>query len=116
MKQYVVIISANQYQFTDEKTGELNEGTTVRYLITHDMAPVEDAKSGSKGYKPGKATMPYNFLENFKDAPIPGIYEASFVCNVDAKGKASINATDFTLVGGITISKATGKISLNKEA
>ena len=39
MKKEVIVLNATQYQMTDTETGEINEGTSVRYLMTNNLAP-----------------------------------------------------------------------------
>ena len=47
MKKEVIVLNATQYQMTDTETGEINEGTSVRYLMTNNLAPcVEEQQKG----------------------------------------------------------------------
>lgn len=72
MKKEVIVLNATQYQMTDTETGEINEGTSVRYLMTNNLAPC--AEEQQKGYKLIKARVGFN---NFNDFPeVPGVYDA----------------------------------------
>ncbi len=92
LKQEVVALSATQYDMVNEETGEIVKGTSVRYLLTNTMAPVEE--NGLKGYKLVKTSLPYEaYKEVFKE--VPGVYEATLNFNIDKDGAAKIKASDF---------------------
>ena len=55
MKKEVIVLNTTQYQMTDTETGEINEGTSVRYLMTNNLAPC--AEEQQKGYKLAKARV-----------------------------------------------------------
>ena len=53
LKKEVIVLNAMQYSMTDTETGEVNEGTSVRYLMTNSLTPY--AEDQQKGYKLAKA-------------------------------------------------------------
>jgi hypothetical protein len=119
LTQNVMLLSVNQFRVTDDKTGELNEGTTTRYLLSEDLNPCEDTKKSLKGIRPAKTTFPYEYYKEFENLPVPAYYEATLGFDTpDSKGNVKLIATGFKYLCGITVSKATtgGKINLsNKE-
>lgn len=66
MKTKVYVLAAKQYQFTDEETGRVQEGTTVFYVD-----PSYD-EEGVVGHMPLKASLPYSAFSSFLGA---GFYE-----------------------------------------
>ena len=68
MKKEVIVLNATQYQMTDAETGEINEGTSVRYLMTNNLAPC--AEEQQKGYKLIKARVGFNNFNDFPEFPV----------------------------------------------
>jgi len=117
LKQLVILLAAYPFQVTDENTGEvINEGTTVRSLLTQDLTPFED--SNGKGYKPAKSSHDLDFYEKrFKDTPVPGLYEATMTLSVDSKGNAKLKPVDYTFVSPMNEAKPNIKLNApTKEA
>lgn len=117
LKQNIIVLSANQFSFEDEKkNNELNEGCTVRYLLTEDFAITEDTRSLVKGYRPGKVTLPKDDYHNF--AGLPALYEAGLTFSVNSKGDAVIKPVTFKHLSDLSISRvAPPKMNFsNKEA
>ena len=48
LKKEVIVLNAMQYSMTDTETGEVNECTSVRYLMTNSLTPY--AEDQQKGY------------------------------------------------------------------
>jgi len=100
MTKTVFVLSVSAYSFTDEATKRLNEGITVRYIITEDLSPIEDSEKRIKGYKPAKATMPISDYGKF--TVVPAYYEATLDVSVDAAGAARVNPKEFTFKNSLT--------------
>lgn len=91
LKQNVVVLSANQYSMTDRETGEINQGTSVRFALTDTLAPAEDGNL--KGYKLSKASLGFNDFVAFTE--VPGVYEVELRFNVNADGTTKVQAGNF---------------------
>lgn len=91
LKQNVIVLSANQYQMVDRTTGEVSEGTSVRYALTDSLVPAEDGNL--KGYKLSKASLKFNDFTSFTE--VPAIYEADLKFNVSADGTTKLQASNF---------------------
>jgi len=91
---------------TDEKTGKLIEGTSVRYLMAENLTHKEDTQRSVKGYVPAKCTVPYAEYENFK--VVPGLYSAEMTYSVDSKGKAAITPIKFTFLNPLNLANGLG--------
>lgn len=98
MKKEVIVLNATQYQMTDTETGEINEGTSVRYLITNNLAPC--AEEQQKGYKLAKARVGFNSFNDFPE--VPGIYEADLDVRINKDGVAMVVANSFTFKKSLT--------------
>lgn len=91
IKQQVVVMSAQQYDMVNEETGEQVAGTSVRFALNGDLAPVFE--EGFKGYKLAKSTVTFNNFHDFVE--VPGIYEADINFNIAADGKVRVSAANF---------------------
>lgn len=92
IKQDVVVLSAVQYSMVNRETGEVAEGTSVRYALTDSLEPFEE--DGLKGYKLAKASLGYNDYGEFPE--VPGIYSCDLKFSVSSKdGTTKINAANF---------------------
>ena len=61
MKSKILILSADVWSMTDEKTGELRTGCSINYVPSLDRVCNEDKKS--YGYKPIKESLPVEFID-----------------------------------------------------
>lgn len=91
IKQDVVVLSAMQYDMVNRETGEIVQGTTIRYALSDNLLPYEEGSL--KGYKLAKTSLGYNDFVNFTE--VPGIYTCNLMFNVSADGTTKIQATDF---------------------
>ena len=94
IKQNVIVLSVNRYQMVDQSTGDVNEGTTVRFLYSDNLNPVQEPDV--KGHRPGKASLPYNDFERFPEAP--ALYSCDLTIKVASDGKAQTVASNFEMV------------------
>ncbi|MCL2247991.1 MAG: hypothetical protein FWC13_01830 [Oscillospiraceae bacterium] len=112
MKQTVLVLSASQYQITDEKTGEITtDGCIVRYCLSEDLAPTEDQVRPVKGHVPAKANIKYDDWDSFK--VVPALYEVTLTSKIDSQGKVSLAPTSFTPISKISVTRIA---SSNKSA
>ena len=51
----IILLYANQYDMTDETTGERTRGTSLSYYFNTDLAPILN-QDGSKGMRPAKCS------------------------------------------------------------
>ena len=96
IKQDVIVLSVNRYQMTNESTGEVNEGTTVRFIFSDSLNPFQEPDA--KGYRPGKASLPYADFDKFPEAP--ALYNCDLVIKVASDGKAQTLASNFEFIKG----------------
>ena len=104
MTQNAIVLSASQYKITDDKGNLENSGTTLRYILSEDMAPAEDKARGVKGHIPAKANIPYEDYHKLGD--LPGLYELSMATKIDSKGLVSLVPSGFKFLAGVSIAKA----------
>lgn len=90
-KQEVMVMSASRYHMVDRTTGEINEGTTVRFMFTTTLEPV--VENDLKGYKFGKSSLPYEAFKEFKD--VPAIYAADMNFSIASDGTIKVKADNF---------------------
>ena len=64
-----LVLSADRYEFTDEKTGELRRGVTLQYVTEYR----EDTQT-SVGFKPIKAPATPEVFEAVKKGGAPAVY------------------------------------------
>lgn len=90
-KTKVIVISASRYKIVDSNTGEINQGTTVRFINGDNMEPCQDVDI--KGYRLGKASVGYDEYELFK--VVPGVYNANFDIAIAGDGTMKVKASGF---------------------
>lgn len=78
MEQNIIILSADCWKMTDEKTGEIREGCSIHYIPSLEKCCNEEGKS--YGYKPVKESLPVEFINQIKAVGgCPCDAKASFV-------------------------------------
>lgn len=100
IRQEVSVMSVSRYQMVDRATGEVAEGTTVRYIFSTDLQPVKE--DNLKGYKFGKTSLPYADFEKF--GPVPGVYEVNLTMNIASDGTVKVRAEDFEFKKPLVVS------------
>lgn len=77
MAEKVLVLSADKWAMTDEKTGENRTGLTVNYVNDY-----RDSDEKSEGYKPTKISVPAELMEQvfkqFQSAGLPAMCELDF--------------------------------------
>lgn len=89
-----IVVFANAWSMTDDKTGQDREGVTLEYLMAENLDPVIN-EDGSKGYKHVKESIPLSKLP--KVQAIPGVYEFEYGYVVQ-KGKPVMKLRDIQFV------------------
>ena len=80
MNKKILVLYCNSYNFTDDRTGQIKEGVSFRYILSDELAPVVNS-NGSKGYTIQKASLPLSFASAF--VSVPGVYD----CVMDVRDK-----------------------------
>ena len=104
MKQNVIILAASQYQITDDAGKIENSGTTLRYILTEDLSPIENKDRLVKGHIPAKTSVAYE--DYHKLGEVPGLYELTMTTRIDSKGTVILVPIDYRFIGGINIAKS----------
>ena len=105
IKQQVLVMMANRYHMVDRSTGEINEGTTVRYIFSTDLKPV--VEDNLKGYKFGKSSLAFDDFKNF--TVVPGIYDTQMTVNIASDGTVKLKAENFEFVRPLEVLDAINK-------
>lgn len=95
MKNSIIVLNAKQYSITDEKTGIVNAGVSFHYL-EQGAESFEDKANFSFGVAPSKASLPLEKRNAF--VKVPGLYEATFIMQPNARGQAVLKITDLVYV------------------
>lgn len=95
MKQKIIILHAQKWSFTDEKTGEFRKGTTIYYLLTDTLKSCT-GQNGNMGYAIAKASIPDDLVA--KLISVPGIYDAEFNLQSYAGGKVAPKLTSIDYI------------------
>lgn len=77
-KQKYLCLSAQTYRITQEESGEVVEGITIRYIPDNDLTPRMDAEAEKRGQislgiKAAKMTLPIAAVNTLR--AFPAIYE-----------------------------------------
>ena len=94
MKAQIIVLYAGQYSMTDERTGTINEGTSVSYYFNTDLSAVDNT-DGTKGMRPAKSTCEFLLMGKIKKAP--ALYEAEFDMKIGSDGKPVLKIMDLEL-------------------
>jgi hypothetical protein len=95
VKQVALVLAANQYSFLNDDK-ERVAGSSLHYVLTENLAPVEDTEKNSKGYRPAKASLPYEAYEDSVQE-VPGFYNLLIEVQPgsDGKIKAAVTGLEF---------------------
>lgn len=88
----ILLLSADQYNVTNEATGEILRGITMFYLNDY-----REDTAQSLGYKPTKISAPMELWATLQKLEVPCIAELSFITRPGAMGKATavVNGIEF---------------------
>lgn len=93
-----LVISADRYEFTDEKTGEIRKGVTVNYINDYR----EDTEM-SVGLKPTKISANAEVFDAIRAGTAPALYELDFRTRPGKEGKPTLQLVKATLVKTIDV-------------
>lgn len=94
-KSNVIVLYSRPFEIDDEKTGKVNRGVSVQYLMTDKMLPMET--EDDKGLKVNKGSI--DFLKQGNLLKVPGLYEASFTMKTNSNGKPELAIADLEFKG-----------------
>lgn len=94
----IIVLYAGQYSMVDERTGEVNSGTTVNYYFNVDLG-AEDNTNGTKGMRPAKSTCDFNLMRKIVKAP--ALYDAEFSMKIASDMKPVLKIEDLKFVDEI---------------
>lgn len=86
----ILLLSANRWDFVDEKTGENRTGTTVHVV---NMTSQQNTNE-MVGNKPTKFTLDYSFIEKIRDLKLPCFATGNFEMNFNNNKLQLVDFTD----------------------
>lgn len=87
LRSNCIILFAQPYSIADERTGVINSGITVQYLLTDNLSPHSEDNS-KLGYKSTKASISQELFGCL--VSVPGIYECGFGLKTNGNGKPEL--------------------------
>ena len=93
-----LVLSADRYEFADEKTGELRRGVTLQYITDYR----EDTAT-AVGFKPIKAPALSEVFDAVKKSGAPGLYRLTTKTRPGKEGKPALTVVKADLVKGLDI-------------
>lgn len=88
----VLILSADQWELTDETTGEVRRGVTVYFVNAY-----RESTSKSIGLRPTKVPAMLDVFDSIRKGGAPGIYFLDFRTRPGKEGKPVLTATQARL-------------------
>jgi len=88
-----LVISADRYEFTDEKTGEIRKGVTVHYINDYR----EDTDKAI-GFKPIKAPATPEAFDAIAKGSAPALYDLDFRTRPGQESKPTLMLVKAQLV------------------
>lgn len=86
----VVVLSARRYSMTDEKTGELVQGTKIEYVEDWEPQPEQN----KRGLSVLTANFSYEMFETV--GALPAVFSADFQLVAGARGKPTVKMGELT--------------------
>jgi hypothetical protein len=104
-KQKYLVLSAQTYKIEDEKTKQVNEGVSIRYIPDDNLDPVKDERNANKGEymygkKVAKTSLPPGHIEKLQY--LPGLYEVTLEMIIVAD-KQQIRVKDMELISTVRL-------------
>lgn len=103
MKQEIILLYAGQYSMADEKTGEINRGTTVNYYFDIGLSALGKDRDGQGnvvvGQRPAKSTCDFDIMEKIKEAP--ALYQADFEMKIGSNMKPELKIVGLEYIGEV---------------
>lgn len=85
MSDRAVVLSADVWEFTDEKTGEVRKGASVWYVNDY-----RDDSADGLGFKPTKVTATPEIFDQLRGAQLPAMFDLEFGSRPGAQNKATL--------------------------
>lgn len=97
MEQRIIILSADAWSMTDEKTNETRTGCSIQYIPS--LNPVCNEDNKSYGYKPVKESLPKEFINKIAaHGGCPCEADVTFVIRMQS-GKQVLKINECELIG-----------------
>jgi hypothetical protein len=93
-----LVISADRYEFTDEKTSEIRKGVTLHYINNY-----RENSAGAVGFKPIRVPATPEVFEAVKKGNAPALYKLDFTTGPGPLGKPTLTVVKAELVRPVKI-------------
>lgn len=98
MAERALILSADNWGMTDEKTGKPLSGVSVWYVNDY-----REDTADSIGMKPTKISATPEILEKLRKARLPALFDLDFGSRPGAQGKATLTLVGISHVQDVAI-------------
>jgi len=95
MNQKIIILYANPWSLTDERTGQQRTGVSIQYINGESLTPVS-GPNGTSGYQVVKQSIPADKLSSLR--AVPGVYDATLTFQPRG-GQQIVVVSDLKFVG-----------------
>jgi len=95
MKQKIIILYANPWSLTDDRTGQQKSGVSIQYITGESLSPVQNPNGGG-GYQVCKESIPAEKINSLR--AVPGVYDATMTLQ-GRGGKIILTVSDLEFVG-----------------
>lgn len=96
----IILLYANQYDITDETTGERTSGTSINYYFSTGFEPLHN-KDGSKGQRPAKSNSDFMIMSKISAAP--ALYNATFEMSIGSNMKPVLKILDLDYIDDVKL-------------
>ena len=101
-----ILLYVNPYRIVNEKSGEVSEGVSLRYIPAEDLKPVESEEGRQdRGYKLIQDNIPISKYPKIKG--VPGMYDFTLkmkaIENSDKKTIGQLKLIDIDYIGDVVI-------------
>lgn len=97
----VLIISADKWEFPDEKTGEIRKGATIQYVSDY-----REDTDDSVGFKPIKTSVKDEVFDAIKKAGAPAMYSLDVRSRPGKDNKPTLSIVSAKFVKQVKIFEA----------
>lgn len=94
-----LVLSADAWNMTDEKTGELLSGVSIWFLTNYRA----QNHATQVGYKPAKVAGTPEILEKLRSISLPAQCKMHYSAKPGAGGKATLILSDVTFVKSVDV-------------
>lgn len=99
MKDLALVLSADAWNMTDEKTGEQMSGVSIWFLTDYR----DQTHATQVGYKPAKVGGSPELLEKLRTMALPAQCEMVYGAKPGAGGKATLTLNDVVFVKSVDV-------------